>query len=176
MNLYLAVSAIGPDRTGLVHEFTRTIADCGGSISESRMLALGAEFGLQLLVGGNWHAIAKLEAELTRLAETSGLVLHIKRTEARPRREDHVPYTIDVVCVDQPGIVAGLAGFFTSRAIDIGEVATRGYTASQTGAAMFSVQMSVNVPARIHVSQLREDFMDYCDTLNLDAILEPVKN
>ena len=41
---------------------------------------------------------------------------------------------------------------------------------------MFSVQMSVNVPARIHVSQLREDFMDYCDALNLDAILEPVKN
>ena len=56
------------------------------------------------------------------------------------------------------------------------EVATRSYLASQTGAAMSSVQMSVNVPTRIHVSQLREDFMDYCDSLNLDAILEPVKN
>ena len=27
-----------------------------------------------------------------------------------------------------------------------------------------------------HVSQLREEFMDYCDTMNLDAILEPVKS
>jgi glycine cleavage system transcriptional repressor len=176
MKQYLAVSAIGADRAGLVHEFTRAIADCGGSISESRMLALGAEFGLQLLVAGNWHAIAKLEAELARLGETAGLVVHLRRTEARPRRDDHLPYSIDVVCVDQPGIVAGLTGFFTSRSIDIGEVATRSYIAGQTGAAMFSVQMSVNVPSRIHVSQLREDFMDYCDTLNLDAILEPVKN
>ena len=176
MKQYLAVSAIGTDRAGLVHEFTRTIADCGGSISESRMLSLGAEFGLQLLVGGNWHSLAKLEAELSRLGESAGLVVHLRRTEGKTRREDHVPYSIDVVCVDQPGIVSGLAGFFASRSIDIGEVATRAYTAAQTGAAMFSVQMMINVPTRIHVSQLREDFMDYCDSLNLDAILEPVKN
>jgi glycine cleavage system transcriptional repressor len=176
MKQFLAVSAIGNDRAGLVHEFTRTIADCGGSISESRMLSLGGEFGLQLLIGGNWHSLAKLEAELAKLAETAGLVVHLRRTEGKTRREDHVPYSIDVVCVDQPGIVAGLAGFFASRSIDIGEVATRSYTASQTGAAMFSVQMMINVPTRIHVSQLREDFMDYCDSLNLDAILEPVKN
>ncbi|MEN9705695.1 MAG: hypothetical protein RLZZ393_1574 [Pseudomonadota bacterium] len=176
MKQYLAVSAIGPDRAGLVHDFTRTVADCGGSISDSRMLALGADFGLQMLVGGNWHALAKLETELARFAESAGLVLSIRRTDARPRRESHLPYSVDVVCVDQPGTVAGLAGFFTSRSIEIGEVATRSYTAAQTGASMFSVQMSVNVPARIHVSQLREDFMDYCDALNLDAILEPVKN
>ncbi len=169
MKQFLAVSAIGSDRAGLVHEFTRTIADCGGSISESRMLCLGGDFGLQMLIGGNWHALAKL-------AEAAGLVVHLRRTEGKTRREDHVPYSIDVVCVDQPGIVAGLAGFFASRSIDIDEVATRSYTASQTGAAMFSVQMMINVPTRIHVSQLREDFMDYCDSLNLDAILEPVKN
>jgi glycine cleavage system transcriptional repressor len=35
--------------------------------------------------------------------------------------------------------------------------------------------MIINVPARLHVSQLREEFMDFCDSMNLDAILEPVK-
>jgi glycine cleavage system transcriptional repressor len=176
MKQFLAVSAIGSDRIGLVHEFTRTVTDCGGSISESRMLALGSEFGLQMLIGGNWHALAKLETELARLGETAGLVVHVRRTDGKARREDHIPYSIDVVCVDQPGIISGLAGFFASRTIDVGEVATRSYTAAQTGAAMFSVQMMINVPNRIHISQLREDFMDYCDSLNLDAILEPVKN
>lgn len=176
MKQFLAVSAIGSDRPGLVHEVTRTIADCGGSISESRMLALGADYGLQLLVSGNWHALARLETELPRLAESLGLALQLRRTETRVRRSDHVPYSVDVVCADQPAIVSGLAGFFASRQIDIGEVATRSYLASQTGASMFSVQMMINVPTRIHVSQLREDFMDYCDSLNLDAILEPVKN
>ncbi len=41
---------------------------------------------------------------------------------------------------------------------------------------MFSVYMVVNVPSRIHVGALREEFMDFCDQMNLDAILEPVKS
>jgi len=55
-------------------------------------------------------------------------------------------------------------------------VLTRSYAASQTGATMFAVQMMINVPARVPIGHLREDFMEYCDSQNLDAILEPVKN
>jgi len=35
MKQHLAVSAIGSDRTGMVHELTRVISECGGNISES---------------------------------------------------------------------------------------------------------------------------------------------
>jgi glycine cleavage system transcriptional repressor len=173
---YLAVSALGVDRPGLVQEFTRAISDCGGTVSDSRLFALGGEFGLQMLVGGNWHALARLETELARFCEAQAISLHLRRTGARPTREDHMPYTVDVVSVDHPGILSGLSGFFAGRGIDISEVATRSYTAAQTGAAMFAVQMQISVPTRLHVAQLREDFMDYCDRLNLDAILEPVKH
>src|SRR5712671_3767816 len=163
MKQHLAVSAIGGDRTGMVHELTRVISECGGNISESRMASLGTEFAMLLLVSGNWHALAKLETEL-------------KRLEPRAARTDMLPYSIDVVCLDQTGIVSGLSGFFSSRGIDIAEVSTRSYPAAHTGAPMFSVQMIVNVPSRIHVAHLREEFMEFCDSLNLDAILEPVKS
>lgn len=176
MKQHIAVSAIGSDRTGMVHDLTRVVSDCGGSISESRMAALGSEFAMLLLVGGNWHSLAKLETELKKLAETTGLSIHLKRTEPRAARGDMLPYSVDVVCLDQSGIVAGLSGFFASRGIDIAEVSTRTYPAAHTGAQMFAVQMIVNVPSRIHVAHLREEFMDFCDSLNLDAILEPVKS
>jgi glycine cleavage system transcriptional repressor len=176
MKQHLAVSAMGSDRTGMVHEVTRVVAECGGVISESRMVSLGTEFAMVVLVSGNWHALAKLETELKRLGETTGLAVHMKRTEPRPPRTDMVPYSIDVVCLDQGGIVSGLAGFFATRGIDIGEVSTRSYPAAHTGAPMFSVQMIVNVPARIHIAHLREEFLEFCDSLNLDAILEPVKS
>ena len=68
MKQHLAISAIGSDRTGMVHDLTRIVADCGGSISESRMTALGSEFAMLLLVSGNWHALARLETELKKLA------------------------------------------------------------------------------------------------------------
>jgi glycine cleavage system transcriptional repressor len=41
---------------------------------------------------------------------------------------------------------------------------------------MFSVQMTVSVPSRIHLAHLREEFLDFCDARNLDAILDPVKS
>ena len=50
MKQHLAVSAIGSDRTGMVHELTRVISECGGNISESRMAGLGSEFAMLLLV------------------------------------------------------------------------------------------------------------------------------
>ena len=109
----------------MVHELTRVITECGGNISESRMANLGSEFAMMLLVSGNWHALAKLETELKRLMETSNLSVHLRRTEPRSARTDMLPYSIDVVCLDQTGNVSGLSGFFSTRGIDIAEVSTR---------------------------------------------------
>jgi glycine cleavage system transcriptional repressor len=175
MKQHLAVSAIGSDRTGMVHELTRIVTDCGGSIAESRMAALGSEFAMLMLVHGNWHTLARVESELQRLTEKDGLSVQLKRTEPKGPREDMLPYSVDIVSLDQTGIVAGLAGFFASRGIDISEGSTRSYAAAHTGAPMFSVQMIIQVPSRLHVAHLREEFLDYCDSTNLDAILEPVK-
>ena len=80
---HLAVSAIGGDRTGMVHDLTRVITDCGGNIAESRMSALGSEFAMLLLVTGNWHTLARIESELGRLADAGTLSIHLRRTEAR---------------------------------------------------------------------------------------------
>lgn len=176
MKQFIAISAIGDDRIGLVHDLSKVVADCGGSISESRMTALGSDFAMLMLVAGNWHSVARIETDLAKLAEASGVTIQVRRTTQRAVREDMVPYSVDVVCIDQAGIVSGLSGFFAARGIDIGELSTRGYAAAHTGAQMFSVYMVVNVPSRIHVGALREEFMDFCDQMNLDAILEPVKN
>ena len=107
---HIVVSAIGGDRPGLVHELTRAIADCGGSIAESRMITLGSEFAMLLLVSGSWHALVRLESELKRLGDDKNLTVHLRRTEVRSARKDLMPYSIDVVSLDQTGIVSGLSG------------------------------------------------------------------
>lgn len=176
MKQYIAISAIGNDRVGLVHDLSKVIADCGGNISESRMTALGSEFAVLMLVAGNWHSVARIETELKKFAETAGITLQIRRADERAVREDQVPYSVDVVCLDQAGIVSTLSGFFSARGIDISEMNTRSYPAPHTGAPMFGLYMIVNVPSTIHLGALREEFMDMCDNLNIDAILEPVKS
>ena len=175
MQQLTVITAVGSDRPGVVHDLTRAVLECGGNIVESRMAALGADFAMLLLVSGNWHTLARLESELKKVGQDSDLTVTIKRTELRPGREDMLPYAVDVICLDQPGIVFNLASFFSTRDIDIAELNTRSYAAAHTGAPMFAVQMTINVPAGIQIAALRDEFMEFCDQLNLDAIMEPVK-
>jgi glycine cleavage system transcriptional repressor len=160
----------------MVHDLTRVIADCGGNIVESRMSALGSEFVMGLLISGNWHSLAEIETEIKKLGDGGEISVLARRTEQRAVRADMLPYSVDIVCLDQSGIVSSVSGFFSSRGVDIAELDTRSYAAAHTGAPMFSLRLVINVPSRIHLGVLREEFMDFCDHLNLDAILEPVKS
>jgi glycine cleavage system transcriptional repressor len=175
MEKLLAVTVISPDRTGLVRDVTQAISAAGGSIQQSRMTTLGREFAMLALVSANWHAIKKVEHELTELAAANGLTVTFRPTEARTHPTPAAPYSVDIVAMDQEGIVAGLAGFFASRNIEIADLSTRQYNAAHTGAAMFSVQMAISIPAKVHLATLRDEFHEYCEQQNLDAIIEPMQ-
>ena len=174
MTQLIVLSAIGTDRTGVVQDITKVIMACGGNIEESRMTTLGSEFAMLMLVSGNWTTLGKLERELEKLG-ADDLTFTIRKTGEREIKEDRMPYAVDAVSLDHQGIVFGLANFFASHDVEIADVATRRYAAAHTGAPMFAVQMAVNVPASVHIAQLRDEFHELCDRLNLDAILEPVK-
>ena len=175
MSQLIVISAVGTDRTGVVQNLTKVILACGGNIEESRMTTLGSEFAMLLLVSGNWATLNKLEQGLEKLGESENLAISIRQTNVKPAAGNRMPYAVDIVSLDQQGIVFNLADFFASRDIEIADVATRRYAAAHTGSPMFAVQMAINVPSTVNIAQLREDFLEVCDRLNLDAILEPVK-
>ncbi len=176
MSQLIVISAIGTYRTGVVQDLTKVILACGGNIEESRMTTLGSEFAMLLLVSGQWHTLSRLEQGLDKLCEDGSLSVSVRKTDVKPVESDRMPYAVDVVALDQQGIVYNLAEFFSSRDIEIADVATRSYSAAHTGAPMFAVQMAVNVPSALHIAQLRDEFLEFCDRLNLDAIIEPVKS
>jgi glycine cleavage system transcriptional repressor len=176
MKQLLAMSVLAEDRPGILHDIARSVNECGCNVVESRMTVLGGEFTMLMLVSGNWNTITKLEGQLPKLEKRLNLTLSARRTSEREPRHNLVPYAIDAVCLDQPGIIFNLANFFTERNIGIADLVTRGYPAAHTGAPMFSVQMAVDIPATLHIGGLREEFMDFCDRLNLDAIMEPIKS
>ena len=172
----VVLSVVGTDRAGVVNDVSKVILDCGGNIEESRMTALGSEFAMLLLVSGNWAAIGKLEKALDKLSKDEPLSIGIRKTDKRSVDDDRMPYGIDIVSLDQPGIVFNLASFFAAQNIEIADLSTRRYAAAHTGSPMFAVQMAINVPANVSISQLRDEFLELCDQLNLDAIMEPVKS
>lgn len=172
---YLVISALGEDHPGIVNQLSRAILDHGCNIEDSRMTVLGGEFAAILLVEGRWNTLAKVENGLPELGRQLGMTITSKRTGERASGRNLLPYAVDVVAMDHPGIVNNLAAFFAERNINIEDMATSTYAAAHTGTPMFSVHMTVGIPADLHIAGLREEFMDYCDGLNLDAVLEPLK-
>lgn len=173
---YLVISALGKDRPGIVDKLSRTILDEGCNIVDSRMTVLGGEFAIMLMVDGNWNTLTKLEDAVPELEIKLGLTIIAKRTGDKQSGGALLPYGVEVVAMDHPGIVHHLASFFSKREINIEDMSTSSYAAAHTGTPMFSVHMTVGIPSSIHIASLRDEFMEFCDNLNLDAILEPVKN
>ena len=172
MEQRIAVTAIGPDRAGLIRDLSEIVTEAAGNIQESRMMALGSEFAILMLVGGNWHSVAKIREKLDSLERRGDLTVTVRDSTPRPHA-DCAPYLIDAITLDHEGIVLGLSDFFACRELEISEMNTRRYNAPHTGATMFSVQMTVNIPATLQLAQLRDEFLDYCDHENLDAVMEP---
>ena len=176
MKNFLVITALGSDRPGIVNELTQGIAEMDCNIEDSRMSVLGGEFAIMLLVSGNWNTIAKLEDQMPTIGQKLEMNITCKSTEARQHASSLVPYTADVIAMDHPGIVNNLANFFSERSINIEDLETSNYAAAHTGTPMFSVHIEVGVPSEQSIADLRESFMDFCDNLNLDAVLEPLKS
>lgn len=176
MDKKLVISALSSDRSGIVNELSQHILESGCNIEDSRMIVLGGEFAIILLVSGAWNTIAKLEGQFPTLEEQLNMRITVKATEPPQQIAHTLSYGVDVIALDHPGIVHNLASFFSSREINIQELSTTAYAAAHTGSPMFSAHITVNIPADIRIASLREEFMEFCDQLNLDAVIEPIKD
>lgn len=175
MQHLLVLSAIGEDRPGIVQAISQTITDCGCNITDSRMTVLGGEFAVIMLLSGSWDAIVKLEHSLARLEKKLDLIILSKRTETRDMPRNQLSYLIEVVSMDHPGIVHDISKFMSDRKINITDLSTSSYAAPHTGTPMFSMTMTISIPANLAIANLRNEFMDMCDALNVDAVMGPLK-
>ncbi len=113
--------------------------------------------------------------QLPRLEERLHLSIISTRTRPELPKQTLLPYAIDVVSFDQPGVVHEITKFIANNNINIQALYTNSYSAANTGTPMMSLHMTINIPTDVSIAALRGDFMDFCDQLNLDAIMEPVK-
>ncbi len=172
---YIVLSAIGADKPGIVNDLSKTVTELKGNILDSRMVVMGGEFTLLMMVGAEPEQLTQLDTALTERCRAIGLEAITKKTQKRAPVTDAVPYRVHAVALDHPGIVHELAGFYSQRAINVEDMHTETYAAPLTGSPMFSLEMVVNIPARIGLSELKDQFFDFCDELNLDATIEPVR-
>lgn len=174
--MQLVITVAGQDHLELIEELTRVIKECKCHILESRMTELGAEFGAHLLVDGNWNHIVKLESALETMGARNKLKVNTLRAkESPPEDESVIPYGVDIFASDHIDNIHELAAFFTKRGIKILDSSTSRYPAPYSNTPLMVARMIVKIPVGVRIVSLRDEFLEFCDQQNLDAILEPVK-
>lgn len=171
---HLVISALGSDQPGIVTKLTSVILDRQCNISDSRMAVLGGDFAVILLVNGETTDIAHLQQQLADQQEQLGLTIISKATQAQDSKTERQSCIVDAVALDHPGIVQNIAGFFAERNINIENLSTGCYHAPHTGTPMFELQMQINIASSDDINKLRQQFINFCDELNIDASLEAV--
>src|ERR1700753_3689526 len=108
---FAVVSALGPDRPGLVAEVTHFLTARGVNVEDSRMAVLGGEFGILTLVSGDANELGRVERELGELEEKTALALLFRRTKSpeEHRRAAAVPCVVTAEALDHEGIVRAIA-------------------------------------------------------------------
>ena len=164
------ISTIGRDRPGIVNELSEAVFGLGLSIEDSRMTVLGGEFAVLMSVVGDPDTLNTLDRALAERARAADFAYLFRPTEERSTAHT-LPYLVRVVAMDHPGIVHGIAGFFSARNINIRELETETERAPHTGTPIFNLTLTVEVPPGTKVAQLRNEFEAFCEERDLDGTL-----
>jgi glycine cleavage system transcriptional repressor len=169
---YLVLTAVGPDRPGLVQEIAGAVHGAGANLEDSRMAILGGEFAVLLLVTGAPEAVRSVQQDVPALEERLGLHIFVKETRSVTAPGKFLLYRLRVSGVDRPGIVSGVSKVFAGRAINVASLDSRIVYAPLSGTPMFVLNAELQVPSEVALRELRRDLAATCDEENLDFILE----
>ena len=171
----LIITAVGPDRPGIVGELTGQLHSAGGNILDSRMVNLRGEFAMMILLEvSNEDAAAGLARNLPSQGERLGLTLSVTPQHASAARpQEGIPYRLKTYSMDQPGILARLTAVLRTMGINIEELEARQESAPFAGSPLFSTEMRITVPRGVALAQLRRELESVGNELNCDVDLDP---
>jgi glycine cleavage system transcriptional repressor len=169
----LILTAVGPDRPGIVGELTGAIHSAGGNILDSRMVNLRGEFAILILLEASDTDSEKMRADLPRLADSMSLRLSVSlQSTSRPRTEG-LPYKLKTYSLDQPGIVARLTKILRDHQVNIEDLSARQESAAFAGSPLFLTELRLTIPKTVKLTQLRRDLETFANDLNCDVDLDP---
>lgn len=173
--MQLAITALGNNHINFIAEILPAVRDCKCNILEIRSSRLAQATAGYLLVQGNWNQIAKLENTLDVLQKRMDIKIQSLRPEPKEKGRDCVPYSLETISLDKDNVVESITSFLFDREVYVEEISGSSYQAPYIQTPVFSTKFIILIPPQLHLLSLREEFLDFCDQLNIDAILEPVK-
>ncbi len=174
------MTAFGKDRMGFIADVARVIYENGCSLEDSTMTRLSDEFAMIFLVEGQedpslrGSLLDRLSTECRRLEMERGISAFVRPlSSTTPKSEgDATLHTLHVEGLDQVGIVYKISRYLADHGINITHFESKCRPSPQTGAAMYTIDLNFEMPAKIQWRALEEGLNQISNELNVDILLK----
>ncbi len=170
---FLVINVLGKDAMELTNSLCRHAHESRCAVVSSRLSRHGELSALVVQVSGSWDALARLENILPAVAKKADCILSMERTTQAEMRPESLPYVAYVSASYRPDILNELCQFFLNHQVALESMTFETYQAPQTGSTMVNATLTLVLPPSTQISWLRDQFLDFADALNLDALIEP---
>jgi glycine cleavage system regulatory protein len=167
----LVITFVGSDRPGLVNAISSRVAAEGGAWLESRLARLAGEFAGIVRVEAPEERVAALTAALQGL---QALTVTIAATRAEARETPDI-LTLDLLCLDRPGIVSEVTETLSALEVNIEEFESGLVSAAFTGQSMFKATARLAAPPSLSIDELRRRLEKLAGEMMADISLGQAK-
>ena len=168
MRQFFVYSLLGSDRAGLVDQVTDVLRRNAANLEDSRMAVLGEEFAMMILCSVAEEKAQTLEVEMREAAKKLKLLLQCKPTSSRKAGQHMVPLLIEVMGMDDEGIVNDVVHHLLEQGISVENLDSQVVNAPYSGVPLFEMRIRVHAPASISLASLRKQLQGVADKLNVD--------
>lgn len=138
---HLIIKGIGPDKPGIVAAISGIVTSNNGNIEESRMIRLGSEFSIIMMVAISEESLSNLSDTLDTI---DGIKFYLTETKKIPNL-DAPTHIMHLTGGDTEGIVHKMTDVMTTMGVNIVEVVTDTKNAPVTGTTVFEMTARINL-------------------------------
>jgi glycine cleavage system regulatory protein len=167
----LVLTILGADQPGLVGSLAAIVAEHDGNWVESRMAHLAGQFAGILRVEVTPDRAEALTTAIKNLA-SGGLESIVCAEPVLTSTEAGTLAELDLVGLDQPGIVRKISQVLAGKGVNVEELASECTAAPTTGQNLFHATARLRLPQGLAVESLRLALEQVAADLMVDLTLE----
>ena len=164
------LTAFGQDRVGIVADVTQVMYELGCNLEDSEMTRLSDEFAVIFLFSAPRDDIEdQLSSACRRLELDKGIAAFYRPLgEPRPQQGTGILSNLHVEGLDQCGIIYKVSRYLADNQVNIIRVHSKQHFSPQSGTALYSVDLEVELPEHLGLTELKKGLQHVADALHVD--------
>ena len=162
----------GLDRVGITSDITKEISSLNGNIETSKMINLGQDFNMLILISLHPKYINDLKKSLNQYIDLS---FTIKKTLSNQLNNDN-KFIFRLKGADNEGIVHYCTKLFSKLNISIVDLETKILNAPTTGSPLFYIKAIILIPEYESINKLEKSIDDIETEKNVVIKFSPYDN